>query len=282
MVFKDYRTTSPFGYRTHPITGKRSFHTGIDLVKNKGGKNAPIEAFTGGTVLFSGMGRTGSGFGGYGNVVLIKDKNNRGQVYAHLNSVSVKKGQTISKGQVIGRQGTTGNSTGEHLHYEVRKTAQNSAPYGWIADRANNCLDPTDYLKGFNHASSSTSDGRVVEIQKWVGSTPDGIPGPDTWQQLTKKLQSELNKQFNAGLKVDGIWGPKTRAAIITIRNGATGNLTRVLQSALYLAGYTEVGKPDGVFGDKTYKALGNFQNATDGLKLDRAAGRETFTKLFA
>lgn len=167
MPFKAYRTTSPFGQRRHPISGKNSFHTGIDLVKLKGGKNAPIEAFTAGTVLFAGVGQSGSGFGGYGNVVLIKDKNNRGQVYAHLNSVSVKKGQSVKRGQKIGNQGTTGQSTGPHLHFEVRKNADGSVPYGWIADRANNCLEPTKYLKDFVHESQTKpSAGGTYTVKK--------------------------------------------------------------------------------------------------------------------
>jgi len=158
MPFKDYRVTSPFGYRTHPITGKKnSFHTGIDLVKNKGGVNAPIEAFTDGEVLFAGMGQSGSGLGGYGIVVLIKDKNKRGHLYAHLHSTSVRKGQKVNKGQVIGRQGATGNVTGAHLHYEIRKKAEGKPPYGWIADRANNCLEPTQYLKDYYAAEKKAS-----------------------------------------------------------------------------------------------------------------------------
>src|SRR5690625_3237747 len=121
MVFKDYRQTSSYGYRTHPITGKRgSFHAGIDLVKLKGGVNAPIEAFTAGTVVYADLGKSGSGLGGYGNVVLIKDKNNYGQLYAHLHSVNVRNGQKVKKGQVIGRQGETGYVTGANFHYEVR------------------------------------------------------------------------------------------------------------------------------------------------------------------
>src|SRR5690625_4391718 len=158
MPFKDYRITSPFGYRTHPITGKKnSFHTGIDLVKNKGGVNAPIESFTDGEVLYAGEGKRGSGLGGYGIVVLIKDKNNRGHLYAHLHSTSVRKGQKVKKGQVIGKQGATGNVTGAHLHYEIRKKAEDKPPYGWISDRANNCLEPTRYLKDFYAAEKKAS-----------------------------------------------------------------------------------------------------------------------------
>ena len=160
MPFKDYRITSPFGYRTHPITGKKnSFHTGIDLVKNKGGVNAPIESFTDGEVLYAGEGKRGSGLGGYGIVVLIKDENNRGQLYAHLHSTSVRKGQKVKKGQVIGRQGATGNVTGAHLHYEVRKKAESKPPFGWEADRANNCLEPTKYLKDYYEAEKKASSG---------------------------------------------------------------------------------------------------------------------------
>lgn len=147
MVFKDYEITSPFGYRNHPINGERLFHTGIDMVKEH---QAPIQAFTDGTVLYAGFGRKDTGLGGYGNVVLMKDKNNCGQLYAHLDSVSVIKGQDFNKGEVIGRQGNTGISTGTHLHYEVRKEAEANIPYGWIKDRANNCLDPTNYLMKYN------------------------------------------------------------------------------------------------------------------------------------
>lgn len=276
MPFKGYRQTSSYGHRTHPVSGaKQSFHAGIDLVKLKGGVNATIQAFTGGTVVYAGFGNAGTGLGGYGNVVLIKDKNGNGQLYAHLNSVSVKIGQSVKKGQTIGKQGATGNVTGAHLHYEVRKTTTPS--YGWTSNKSTSTVDPTQYLKGY----SAPKDSITVGIQKWIGTIADGFNGPNTQKSLIKKLQSELNTQFSAGLKVDGVWGPRTLAAIVTIRNGATGNLTRVLQSALYLAGYTVVGEPDGVFGDNTYTALGDFQR-TNKLLVDHVAGKATFTKLFA
>ncbi|HAM81612.1 M23 family metallopeptidase [Ornithinibacillus bavariensis] len=83
------RVTSPYGNRTDPVTGqKNTFHDGIDLVKSH---QAPIGAFVLGKVLYTGNGVSGTGVGGYGNVVVIEDKNKRGHVYAHLASVSVKK-----------------------------------------------------------------------------------------------------------------------------------------------------------------------------------------------
>jgi murein DD-endopeptidase MepM/ murein hydrolase activator NlpD len=145
--WKGYRITSNFGWRNNPFGSGKEFHTGIDLVKSH---KAAIEAFVSGIVLYAGEGKTGTGLGGYGNVVLIKDNKGRGHLYAHLDSVSVRKGQSIKAGQTIGRQGATGQVTGSHLHYEVRKGT--SPSYGWIADRANNCLNPTNYVDGYKES----------------------------------------------------------------------------------------------------------------------------------
>lgn len=143
--FEGYRVTSPYGWRT--LNGRREFHTGIDIVKNH---KDPIYAFTDGEVIYAGEGMTGTGFGGYGNVVAIKDSNNCLQLYAHLDSVVVKKGAMVDKGQFIGRQGTTGRSTGSHLHFEVRKVSESHIPYGWRVDRENNCHEPVEYLNTYN------------------------------------------------------------------------------------------------------------------------------------
>ncbi|MEK3887238.1 peptidoglycan DD-metalloendopeptidase family protein [Bacillus sp. FSL K6-3431] len=171
MPFTGYRVTSPFGWRKSPFGGAQEFHTGIDVVKTH---KAPINAFTEGSVLYAGFGNAGTGLGGYGNVVVVKDKNGRAQVYAHLDSVAVKSGARISKGQVVGYQGTTGQSTGSHLHFEVRKTCAPS--YGWEANRAGNCLDPTVYLKAYSPPSVSkpvTGGGSIVDYlnAKGISST---------------------------------------------------------------------------------------------------------------
>lgn len=140
--FADYRLTSPYGWRIHPITGKKTFHTGVDLVKHH---RAPINAFVGGEVIHAKDGAAGSGLGGYGITVCVKcPDSGHLHVYAHLDSVAVKVGEHVKQGQVLGYQGNTGQSTGSHLHYEIRKTS--SPSYGWIADRENNCFEPTEYL----------------------------------------------------------------------------------------------------------------------------------------
>jgi len=160
-VFSGYRITSPYGWRKDPFGGKsKVFHTGIDLVKSH---KAAINAFVGGVVTYAKMGASGSGFGGYGNVVAIKDSKGSLHVYAHLHSCAVKVGAKVAKGQVIGYQGNTGNSTGSHLHYEIRKTS--SPSHGWKADRENNCYEPTDYLQKFNSPTKSTKSNQIGVVE---------------------------------------------------------------------------------------------------------------------
>lgn len=143
MVFSDYRVTSEYGYRIHPIRGGRIFHAGIDLAKEHQG---PIHAFTAGEVTHAGWGEKGSGFGGYGYVVAVKDEKGSLHCYCHLDSVAVEVGDTVKKDEVVGYQGDTPkeNVTGSHLHYEIRKQA--SPSYGWTDDVKKSTYDPTEYL----------------------------------------------------------------------------------------------------------------------------------------
>lgn len=170
MPFTGFRITSPYGYRTHPVTGeKNSFHAGIDLVKSH---KAPLEAFVGGEVLYAGNGISGTGVGGYGNVVVIKDSKGCAHVYAHLDSVSVSKGQTVIKGTVIGCQGATGKYvTGSHLHYEIRK--KSSPSLGWTADQTTTTYEPTQYLIDYYATDKPVSSNGVYVVEK--GDTLWGI-----------------------------------------------------------------------------------------------------------
>ncbi len=119
--------TSPFGYRVHPIFKTRKFHSGIDIAAPI---NTPIRASNTGRVIMSGW------YGGYGKVVIIDHGIVRGQaittLYGHLNSINVTQGQQVKQGQVIGRVGTTGYSTGPHCHFEVRVKGQPRNPLNYI------------------------------------------------------------------------------------------------------------------------------------------------------
>ena len=105
------RINSPFGWRQHPITRRKDFHTGIDI---KAERNDPIKAAGGGKVLYSGW------MGGYGKVLVIEHPNGQSTLYAHCSTLLAGKGASVSSGQLVAKIGTTGRSTGPHLHFEVR------------------------------------------------------------------------------------------------------------------------------------------------------------------
>ena len=108
--------TSPFGWRVHPIFGTQRLHTGIDIGADYGDAT---RAADGGVVIHSDW------MGGYGNAVIIDHGNGISTLYAHNSQLLVSEGQTVAKGQTVARVGSTGYSTGPHLHFEVR---QNGTP----------------------------------------------------------------------------------------------------------------------------------------------------------
>ena len=121
------KITSPFGWRTHPIFNSRSFHSGIDI----GGPNyGEIRASNTGKVIYCGW------YGGYGKVVILEHGIVNGKpittLYAHMSSIKVANGQKVTKGQVLGYEGTTGYSTGPHCHFEVRVNGQPNNPLNYI------------------------------------------------------------------------------------------------------------------------------------------------------
>lgn len=104
--------TSKFGYRDHPIIEDASFHTGLDIAAKKG---STISAFASGTVLEAGKNAT------YGNYLLIEHSDGIRSFYGHNSKLLVKKGQRVKLGQKVAEVGSTGMSTGPHLHFEIRK-----------------------------------------------------------------------------------------------------------------------------------------------------------------
>lgn len=115
--------TSGFGYRIHPIFNVRRMHTGVDIDADTGD---PIKAASGGTVVSAGW------RGGYGKCVVIAHSGGLATLYGHMSEIKVSVGQAVKKGQVIGKVGSTGYSTGPHLHFEVRVNGD--------------CVDPLKYL----------------------------------------------------------------------------------------------------------------------------------------
>lgn len=116
--------TSPYGWRDHPIGGEYKFHHGVDI---GAGMGTPIGSFAGGTVLEVGVGTV------YGNYALVDHGDGFTSFYGHMDSVTVKEGQQVEVGQEIGKVGSTGQSTGPHLHFQMKKNGK--------------IIDPNDYVK---------------------------------------------------------------------------------------------------------------------------------------
>lgn len=115
--------TSGFGYRIHPIFHVRKMHTGVDMHADMG---EPIHAAAAGTVVQAGW------RGGYGKCVIIEHGNGLATLYAHQSEILVSAGQNVKKGEVIGKVGSTGYSTGPHLHFEVRVNGSPVDPAGYL------------------------------------------------------------------------------------------------------------------------------------------------------
>ncbi|SHG53711.1 Septal ring factor EnvC, activator of murein hydrolases AmiA and AmiB [Thermosyntropha lipolytica DSM 11003] len=118
-----YTITSPFGMRFHPILQVRKLHTGVDIGAPMG---ADIVAADSGIVIYAGYN------GGYGNMIIIDHGNGMSTLYAHMSRFVAVNGQKVTKGEVIGKVGSTGFSTGPHLHFEVRKDGSPVDPMGYI------------------------------------------------------------------------------------------------------------------------------------------------------
>ncbi len=118
--------SSPFGWRIDPFTGKRAYHRGIDIRAKEG---TPVKSAESGEVIFAGE------KGGYGNLVIIEHSGGYRTYYAHLEEIDVKEGDSVAKGAIIGKVGSTGRSTGPHLHFEIR--------------RGDRVLNPLSELKNF-------------------------------------------------------------------------------------------------------------------------------------
>ena len=115
--------TSEFGYRVHPIFGTRRLHAGIDLGAGSGTK---ILATKGGTVISAGP------YGGYGNAVVIAHGDGLSSLYAHQSKIAVSAGESVDRGEVIGYVGSTGQSTGPHLHFEIRESGEPVNPRRYL------------------------------------------------------------------------------------------------------------------------------------------------------
>jgi len=215
---KSINKNSPYGWRIHPISGKRKFHQGVDVAGS-----FPVTAAGDGVVGHIGFSRTGGG-----HVVGI-DHGEIWTFYYHgAQATALKKGQRVQAGDFIYQSGSTGASTGAHLHFEVRKSKRwgdTTDPVPYLVGRApvasnrvSGRLDKTTWKQWQTALKAYSYSGRVDgipgkltyrAIQRWVGVTADGILGPATRKAVQGKL----------GVKQDGVWGKLTISQLQRLLN---------------------------------------------------------------
>jgi murein DD-endopeptidase MepM/ murein hydrolase activator NlpD len=223
---KNFRTTSSFGWRTHPITKNRKHHNGEDLIGQKW-----VRSMAAGTVIAARASKSKKSNGepgGFGYFVTVRHMiggEYYTSLYAHLKkgSFQVKEGDKVSAGQLLGEMGTTGASTGVHLHWEIWK----GKTHGWTAD-GRGFADPIAFLAA--HAAA--------------GAVAESIGKPSVDKEELKKYAAPANKpkytdamsigdadrgedvaylQKFLGIAIDGIFGPKTHSAVIAFQRKHKG-----------------------------------------------------------
>lgn len=249
------------GYKTP----SRPTHMGWDIANSQG---TPVYALASGTVRdiktnsYPGDTTSGPLPGRTGNSVHINHADSYFSYYGHLHRVLVSKGQQVFCGQLIGLMGTTGNSTGPHLHFEIHRPRLTSMdPRVFLANRGISLGSTAPVAStGWPSVSQGTTSWRVRVIQHllrgrgYTSVAADGYFGPVT-NTTVRSFQS------SRGLYVDGVVGPICWAALILpLRQGNSGESVRGLQTALNAYGHGLV--VDGSFGSVTVNAVKSFQGS--------------------
>ena len=169
--------SSPYGMRTHPISGKRKMHTGVDF---PAGEGTPINAYGAGEVISAGWN------GGYGNCVIIDHGDGNHTLYAHASKLHVKRGDYVTQGQRIANIGSTGNSTGPHLHFEYRKNGAHTNP-----------RELTQFSKG---TFGTKKDQLAITDESWIGEEITLAAGKNGQLQYLKKGSAVMPADISANL----------------------------------------------------------------------------------
>jgi murein DD-endopeptidase MepM/ murein hydrolase activator NlpD len=149
-----YWPTSSFGYRKDPFTGKRTAHHGLDLA---GPVGLDIHCTGAGTVILAQVNRSG-----YGKEVVVDHGYGYTSRYAHLKDIKVKLGQKLNRGEVVGTLGSTGRSTGPHLHYEIRHEGRAVNPYYFFYEN----LSPDEYTQLASQASLAQDPYQALALSQ--------------------------------------------------------------------------------------------------------------------
>ena len=247
---QNFTVTQAFGYQGH---------RGIDLSASFGIGDTTIICVQSGQCVYAGWENPRNQYQGYGLCVVIKDNQNRHWIYAHLSKFTIGTGDIIKQGQTIGVEGTTGSSTGLHLHLECRQG-------GWA--QSNVSLNVADILGIPNRTCLVNNTQNTVINQNQAPAPVPAQTQTNTYNfkyiysDKVKELQQILNtKGFT--LVEDGLFGINTLNALrkYTIEINDSGSLTRWTQEFLASKGYN-VGYIDGIAGAPTMFGIEQFQRA--------------------
>lgn len=242
----NYKVTQAYGYQGH---------RGIDLSASFGVGDTTILSVADGVCIHAGWENPRNQYQGYGLCIVIKDNQNRHWIYAHLSKFLIGTGDVVQQGQAIAVEGTTGSSTGLHLHLECRQG-------GWA--QSNRSLDVSAILGIPNRTG-------LVSYNQPQAVAPVPAPAPAQTNTYNFKyiysgkiaeVQQILNsKGYN--LVVDGLFGINTLNALrkYTIEINDSGALTKWTQEFLASKGYN-VGVVDGIAGPQTMFGIEQFQRA--------------------
>lgn len=268
---KDFKVTSYMGMRIHPVTKQKKHHNGTDIWSPH--EPCWIEAPYDGKVLEAKK-STAAG-GGFGNYVILLHKIDGKfytTLYAHMQdgSLKVKKGQKIEAGTPLGKMGTTGMSTGKHLHWELRLGKQHI----WDAN-GKNYIEPIGFFKALIAKEKAIASAAVVATED------DPVAEAPEHSEAQATTVEEARQAEKAAAKAET---PKTTAVTtpVAIKNpgypghylqrGSTGDAVKFIQQQLHV-------KVDGDFGDKTHVAVEALQKK-HGLLVDGIVGPKTWAFL--
>jgi phage baseplate assembly protein W len=213
--------------RRHPVYGGMRFHTGVDIAANAG---TPVRAVKSGTVTK--ISANQKPYSGFGNVVIVDHGDGYQTVYAHLSQFACKVGDSVQQGQVIGYVGSTGTSTGNHLHFIVQKTGHAMPTQG-------NTVNPAPLLR----------KGGVTIPAGMEGYDMEG-GGDSTLQQvatagveLTKGAMEAIGTILRAGLGSNTMT-PTSGSQLSTVNDTMSGNIARAARERTATVAATKTPEP--------------------------------------
>ncbi len=219
---------SAYGMRRHPVYGGMRFHTGVDI---KAPAGTPVRAVKSGTVTK--ISNNQKPYSGFGNVVIIDHGDGYQTVYAHLSQFACKVGDSVQQGQVIGYVGSTGTSTGNHLHFIVQKT-------GHAVPTQGNTVNPAPLLRKGGVTIPAGMEGYDME-GGGDGSTLQQVATAGV--ELTKGTMEAIGTILRAGLGSNTMT-PTSGSQLSTVNDTMSGNIARAARERTATVAATKTPEP--------------------------------------